>query len=174
MKVSHSSSLLARSGAVVAIVLACAAFGALLVAMNGAWTVVRVEGDLSTAERVAVQKAIEVPLESGYLTVDLEAVTRAVLKLSWPRDVVGAARVAELALHIEVRKEAVAARWGERAALSSSGEVIEVPQPLGEEFPMLQCAHAGGIEAMQVYQLLRDGLREHRSRDREARGERLW
>ena len=159
MKVSNSPRLISRVGKSLAVVAVFAGLVALLDGMNGPISVVRIRGDLSAAEGEAVQRAVEPAVEKGYLAVDLEEVTRAVLALSWPRDVM-VRRVWPSALEIEVRKEAVAARWGERAALSSSGEVLEVPQALGDDLPLLDCAVADGIEAMQTYQLLKDGLRD--------------
>jgi cell division protein FtsQ len=159
MKVSNSPRLFSRVGAGLAVLAVFAGLGALVEGMNGPISVVRIRGDLSAAEGEAVQKAIESAVADGYLAVDLDEVTRAVLALSWPRDV-AVRRVWPSVLEIELRKEAVAARWGEHAALSSSGEVIEVPQALGDDLPLLDCAIADGIGAMQTYQLLKDGLRE--------------
>jgi len=158
MRINDAPGLLAKSIAALAFAGVAAMTVVLVLGMNRAMSVVRIEGDLSGAERDAVQRAIAGSLEQGYLALDLDGVAGAVLALSWPREVL-VRRVWPSVLHIEVRKEAVTARWGVHAALSSSGEIIEVPQPLGDDLPLFECVHADGDQAMRVYRQLRDGLR---------------
>jgi cell division protein FtsQ len=159
MKVSHAPRLGSRIVASTLVALVVAAVGSVIAGLNSDVTVVRIRGDLSEGERAAVRSAISEAVATGYLTVSLSRVARAVLDLSWPRDV-AVRRVWPSSLEVDVSKEAVAARWGAHGALSSSGEVIAVPQALSEELPLLDCARAQGAEAMQTYLLLKDGLRD--------------
>jgi cell division protein FtsQ len=159
MKVSRPPRLGSRLLGAFAVLVVIGLIASVFAGLNRPVDVVRVRGDLSKAELAAVQEATKAVAASGYLTVDLAEVARAVLALSWPRDV-AVRRVWPSTLQIDVRKEAVAARWGEGRALSSSGEVIAVPQALPEELPLLDCARADGAEAMQTFLFLKDGLRD--------------
>jgi cell division protein FtsQ len=153
MKVSpvvpHSHRLL--SGALLASV--GAAFILVFFAINGPVRIVRVSGDLTAAERVAVEAAVMRRLSGGLLGLSLDDVVESVLALTWPRDV-RARREWPGVVDVSVTKDAIVARWGAGGALNSAGEVIAGVGTPDASLPMIRCATATGARAMQIFQML--------------------
>lgn len=153
MKVSpvapHSHRLLA--GALLAAV--GAAFIFVFFAINGPVRIVRVSGDLTAAERVAVESAVIQRLSGGLLGVSLDDVVEGVLALTWPRDV-RARREWPGVLDVSVTKDAIVARWGAGGTLNSAGEVIAGAGVPDASLPLIRCTTASGARAMQIFQML--------------------
>jgi cell division protein FtsQ len=130
-----------------------AAFILVFFAINGPVRVVRVSGDLTAAERVAVEAAVMRRLSGGLLGVSLDDVIDGVLALTWPRDV-RARREWPGIVDVSVTKDAIVARWGAGGALNSAGEVIAGVGTPDASLPMIRCATANGARAMQIFQML--------------------
>jgi len=147
--VSHSHRVL--SGAL----LVCVATALVLVffAINGPVRIVRVSGDLTAAERVAVEAAVMRRLSGGLLGLSLDDVVESVIALTWPRDV-RARREWPGVVDVSVTKDAIVARWGAGGALNSAGEVITGAEVPDASLPLINCATASGARAMQIFQML--------------------
>ena len=61
-------------------------------------------------------------------------------------------------LHVSIRRETLAARWGDEGYITSSGDMVPVPgiadDPLLADLPVLNVVYATGPEAMRVFNLL--------------------
>ena len=114
--------------------------------------VVRVEGELTAAERGQVRDAVNREIGAGSPTV--ADVVDVVEGLDWVRHVY-ARRVWPDALHIVVAHETPAARWGEDAWLSSDGSVVPNAALGGEmtvaNLPTIAATRADGVQAMEVF-----------------------
>jgi cell division protein FtsQ len=126
---------------------------ALVSKINRPVQIVRVTGDLTTAERDAVQAAVTERLDGGLLSVNLDDVVANVLALTWPRDV-RARRVWPSIVEVSVAKVPIVARWGDGFALNSVGDVIEAAGTPDTALPLIRCANANGARAMQIFQML--------------------
>jgi len=126
----------------------------LLAAANGPVRVVTVSGvDLTEPEQREVRGAVAAALTGNFLSLDLDAIARRVLALSWPHGV-SVRRVYPRAVAVQVSKEVFVARWGGGGVLNSEGVVIKTPAADVSRLPLLDCALADGAHAMQVYQAL--------------------
>lgn len=153
MKVSNRMPMSRRVLAVALFAGVGAALVALVVVINRPVQIVRVTGDLSTAERDAVQTAVSQRLEGGVLAVNLNDVVANVLALQWPRDV-RARRIWPGIVEVSVAKDPIVARWGDGFVLNSIGEVIDAPGVPDTTLPLIRCVNANGARAMQIFQAL--------------------
>jgi cell division protein FtsQ len=123
-----------------------------VVAMNRPVRVVHVEAELNPVEQAQVREAIDGLLGQGMLTLDLDEIVATMRGLAWPR-LVSVRREWPDGLVVTLIKETFVARWGERGAVNSAGEVftdVEFPADL----PTLRVAQAGATRAMQIFQML--------------------
>ena len=127
---------------------------ALLVAMNRPVKVVHVEAELSAIEQQQVRSAIDGLVGQGMLTLDLDEVVATMRQLAWPR-LVSARREWPDELVVRLVKETFVARWGDHGALNSAGEVFPGVE-LAADVPVLRAEQAGGLRAVQGFQLLND------------------
>jgi cell division protein FtsQ len=153
MKVSNRMPTVSRILAFTLLVVVGAALCTLLYAMNSPVQIVRVTGDLTTAERDAVQAAVARRIEGGLLSVSLDQVVGNVLALTWPRDV-RARRVWPSIIEVFVAKDAIVARWGDGFVLNSVGEVVDAAGVPDSTLPLIRCTNANGARAMQIFQML--------------------
>ena len=153
MKVSNRMPAGRRILAVALLVGVGAALCALLLAINRPVQIVRVTGDLTTAERDAVKDAVSKHLEGGLLSVNLDEVVGNVLALSWPRDV-RARRVWPSIVEVSVAKDPIVARWGDGFVLNSVGDVVDAAGMPDATLPLIRCTNANGARAMQIFQML--------------------
>jgi cell division protein FtsQ len=153
MKVSEGMSRGHRILAGALLVSVSSALAILLVVMNSPVQVVRVSGDLSPPERIAVKAAVSQRLDGGLLGVSLDDVVDNVVKLSWPREV-RARRVWPGIVDVWVTKDPIVARWGGGGVLNSGGEVVESAGTPDSSLPLIRCANANGARAMQMFQML--------------------
>ena len=151
------------------------AFGALItwIELDAPISVVRVEGQLDTAERAAIRQVVAAELRSdstriargakgtrsapsapsGILSTDLEEIQQAIHELSWPRHVT-VRRLWPDGLVVSVAKEMVIAAWRD-AYLHPEGKVVRWPVTL-TELPVFDCQVSQPRAAMEVYQRLND------------------
>jgi cell division protein FtsQ len=153
MKVSNRMPVGRRMLAVSLLAAIAVAIGVLLYAMNAPVQIVRVTGDLTTAERDAVQAAVAQRVEGGLLTVNLDQVVGNVVALTWPRDV-RARRVWPSIIEVSVAKDPIVARWGDGFVLNSVGDVVDAAGLPDATLPLIRCANANGARAMQIFQML--------------------
>ncbi|MXY54353.1 MAG: hypothetical protein F4Y86_17740 [Gammaproteobacteria bacterium] len=114
---------------------------------------VRIHGALSEAERNEVGAAASAAIVAGRRTA--ADIVEAVEDLGWSHSV-RAWRRWPGRMHVAVTREPLAARWGDGAYLTTSGEVVHLPDDIaGEGIPTLRTQQASGVEAMRVYGLLR-------------------
>ena len=114
---------------------------------------VRIHGALSEAERNEVGAAASSAIVAGRrAAADIVA---AVEDLGWSHSVRAWRRWPDR-MHVAVTREPLAARWGDGAYLTTSGEVVHLPDDIaGEDIPTLRTQRASGVEAMRLYGLLR-------------------
>ena len=114
---------------------------------------VRIHGALSEAERNEVGAAASAAIVAGRRTA--ADVVEAVEDLGWSHSVRAWRRWPDR-MHVAVTREPLAARWGDGAYLTTSGEVVHLPDDIaGEGIPTLRTHQASGVEAMRLYGLLR-------------------
>jgi len=114
---------------------------------------VRIHGALSEAERNEVGAAASAAIVAGRRTA--ADIVEAVQDLGWSHSV-RAWRRWPNRMHVAVTREPLAARWGDGAYLTTSGEVVDLPDDIaGEGIPTLRTHQASGVEAMRLYGLLR-------------------
>jgi len=153
MKVSNRMPTGRRVLAVALFVCVGVGFAALMYVINRPVQIVRVTGDLTTAERDAVKAAVSQRLEGGLLLVNLDDVVANVLALTWPREV-RARRVWPSIVEVSVVKDPIVARWGEGFVLNSVGDVIDAAGTPDAGLPLIRCVNANGARAMQIFQML--------------------
>jgi len=153
MKVSDRMPTGRRVLAVTLFACVGAGFAALVIAIDRPVQIVRVTGDLTTAERDAVKAAVSQRLEGGLLSVNLDDVVADVLALTWPRDV-RARRVWPSIVEVFVAKDSIVARWGDGFALNSVGDVIDAAGTPDAALPLIRCVNANGARAMRIFQML--------------------
>jgi len=144
------------------------AVGALItwIELDAPISVVRVEGQLDTAERAAIRRAMAAGLRagatdtrglvgvtSGILSTDLEALRQSIHALSWPRHVT-VRRSWPDGLVVSVDKEMVIAAWRD-AYLNTEGKVVQWPVAR-TDLPIFDCQVSQPRAAMEVYQRLND------------------
>ena len=114
---------------------------------------VRIHGALSEAERNEVGAAASAAIVAGRRTA--ADIVEAVEDLGWSHSVRAWRRWPDR-MHVAVTREPLAARWGDGAYLTTSGEVVHLPDDIaGEAIPTLRTHQASGVEAMRLYGLLR-------------------
>lgn len=122
---------------------------------------VRFAGDLTQGEGQEVQAAVAESLSRAGFDSAAD-VARAVEALDWVRDV-QVRRVWPDVLHVAVRRQTLAARWGDGGELylTTGGNVVALPpedrDPLLSQLPVLKASHATSAEAMRLNTLL-DGI----------------
>ena len=116
--------------------------------------VVHVEGELSAAERREVKAQIAGSLDARLLTLDLVALRRRILELSWPRAVSLRKRWPD-SLEVNVSKQTVVARWADGGYLTPGGEVVTTPD-VAVEMPTFECELSEPKRAMEIYRLLQE------------------
>lgn len=120
---------------------------------------VRVQGALSEAEQLAIRHVVSESLTGGLLSLDVNALTRRIHDLSWPRTV-AIWRVWPDSLVIQVEKASVVAAWGGGGYLTSAGDVVQLAegQP---DLPQLSTSMASPRRAMEMYQMLSSRVAPH-------------
>ena len=114
---------------------------------------VRIHGALSEAERNEVGAAASTTIVAGRRTA--ADILDAVQDLGWSHSVRVWRRWPNR-MHVAVTREPLAARWGDDAYLTTSGEIVDLPDDIaGEGIPTLRTRQASGVEAMRLYGLLR-------------------
>ena len=114
---------------------------------------VRIHGALSEAERNEVGAAASTTIVAGRRTA--ADIVDAVQDLGWSHSVRVWRRWPNR-MHVAVTREPLAARWGDDAYLTTSGEIVDLPDDIaGEGIPTLRTRQASGVEAMRLYGLLR-------------------
>ena len=95
-----------------------------------------------------MQGAVRATLDGGLLSADLDALSKGILRLGWPRNVT-IRRDWPGALEIKVEKPAVVARWRD-AYLASDGGVVRLPTERSG-LPRFECALSEPRRAMETY-----------------------
>ncbi len=111
---------------------------------------VRIAGDLTEIERQEIRAAVIETLDSAVTSV--VDVVAAIESLGWTRDT-RVRRIGSGVIDVSVKREALAARWGNAEYVTTAGEVVGAPGlPDQEEtLPTLSGAFSTSGEAMQVY-----------------------
>ena len=142
-------------------ILAAATWPLVLLAVLMMWNVldrpievVHVGSELSAEESAAVIDAVRRSIDGGVLSTDIDEVAKGLRELSWPRTV-AIRRIWPDRLEVDVTKVTLIARWRQDQYLTSTGAVVRVPEPVNN-LPMLDCAIASPVEAMEMYGMLRD------------------
>ena len=111
---------------------------------------VRIAGDLTEIERREIRAAVIETLDSAVTSV--VDVVAAIESLGWTRDT-RVRRIGSGVIDVSVKREALAARWGNAEYVTTAGEVVGAPGlPDQEEtLPTLSGTFSTSGEAMQVY-----------------------
>ena len=123
---------------------------------NADINIVRVEGELTEAERSQVRGAVTVALHGTSMGTAADIV-EAIQELGWVR-LVRVRRHWPDILHVAVIRETLAARWGDDAWLTAGGNVV--PAPSNHELvgaarlPAIRTHLSDGPQAMQVFDLI--------------------
>lgn len=117
---------------------------------------VAIEGPLTAAERNQVSQVVSEELARPGIR-GAGSVAAALQALGWVRHV-EVRRDWPDRLHVAIRRETLAARWGDEGYITSSGDMVPVPgggdDPLLADLPVLKAAYATGPESMRVFNVL--------------------
>lgn len=124
-------------------------------------SLVRVDGELTAAERARATELVSLFLPAGVLSLDTRALRDLLEQESWV-DSVSLWRTWPDAVRLEIRAEAAVARWRTDALLSARGLVIE-PLELIEldTLPRLAGPDGSAERVMQTFQRITDVLRPY-------------
>ena len=114
---------------------------------------VRIAGDLTEVERREIRAAVAEALDSAVTgAVDMVA---AIEGLGWTRDA-QVRRVGPGVIDVSVKREALAAQWGNAAYVTTAGEVVGAPGSPDPEQPLpkLYGSLSASDEVMDVYDKL--------------------
>ena len=111
---------------------------------------VRIDGDLTEIERQEIRNAVFRTVDSA--ATGVRDVVAAIEDLGWTRDT-RVRRMGGGVIDVSVRREALAARWGNAEYVTAAGEVIGAPgAPTREEtLPTLSGTVSTSGEIMQAY-----------------------
>ena len=111
---------------------------------------VRIAGELTEIERQEIRAAVMETLDSAVTGV--VDVVEAIEALGWTRDT-RVSRTGPGVIDVSVRREPLAARWGNAKFVTTGGEVVGAPGlPVAEEtLPKLSGTLFTSAETMQVY-----------------------
>ncbi len=122
-------------------------------------TMVRVVGDLSVANQLAIQQQ-SMPYSAGtYFTVDIAAVRNALEELPWVANA-EVSRVWPDQLQVAVQEQLPVARWGSDALLSTQGYLFTtVDVSAYQHLPQLTGPKDAQLRVMQQYLIFSQALR---------------
>lgn len=124
-------------------------------------SLVRIDGELTTAERARATELVSLFLPAGVLSLDTREVRDLLEQESWV-DSVSLWRSWPDAVRLEIRAEAAVARWRTDALLSARGRIIEPLELLGlDSLPRLAGPDGSAAQVMQTFQRIADVLRPH-------------
>jgi len=124
-------------------------------------SVVRVDGELTAAERARATELVSLFLPAGVLSLDTRALRDLLEQESWV-DSVALWRSWPDAVRLEIRAEAAVARWRTDALLSARGRIIEPLELLElDTLPRLAGPDGSAERVMQTFQRIADVLRPH-------------
>lgn len=125
-----------RDGTLVLVLLAAVYSGTLWV-LDQPVSSVKVEAPFQRISPVQVEAAISPWVEQGFLGADLERIRLVIAELDWVEHV-AVRRSWPASLHITIREERAAARWGEQGLLNVYGELfVAEASHIPAELPVL-------------------------------------
>ena len=137
----------------------------LLVTGTGLWLLLdrpverlRVSGELSPAEQAVVMDRLLQEELGGILSVDIDHLRGVLDGLQWARDITVRRRWPNQ-LEFNLRRVTPVARWGQDLYVSAEGELLDIPAPQ-TELPLFSVAHGTPTEAMEIYRLLHQLVRD--------------
>lgn len=123
--------------------------------------VVRIDGELTKAERARATELVSLYLPAGVLSLDTRGLRDLLEAESWV-DSVSLWRSWPDAIRLEVRAETAVARWRNDALLSARGRIIEPLELMGlDSLPRLAGPDGSAERVMQTFQRIADVLRPH-------------
>ena len=111
-----------------------------------------VQGDLSTAEQLALTQALENHAFSGVLSTSLADVKAVVAKMEWTRDI-SVRRSWPDGFEVLLTKQKPLARWAQDHYVVASGELLQMPDAY-PGLPHFAVELSTPREAMEIYRLL--------------------
>lgn len=124
-------------------------------------TVVRIDGELTQAERARATELVSLYLPAGVLSLDTHAMRELLESESWV-DSVSLWRSWPDTVRLDIRAETAVARWRTDTLLSARGRIIEPLELLGlDALPRLAGPEGSAEHAMQTFQRIADVLRHH-------------
>lgn len=151
---------LGRFGAAAAIAIVLAAAALLVFAqLNRPIAHMRIEGQLSAAERALIKEALAGYTDAHILTTPLDAVVADVAALGWPQQV-SARRVWPDALVLRIHKQDVIARWNNGQYLTNNARVIDQADGAAE-LPQIETDSLSPEAALTALQHLDELARLH-------------
>lgn len=125
-----------------------------LLAAGQGLRVVKIEGELTTAEAEDVRRQIAGALNGGFFTLNAARLRERVLELAWPGEV-SVRKIWPDEVVVRVARETVAARWGDGSFLNPTGEVVNALAH-SRDVPVFDCRLASAQEAMEVHRYLQE------------------
>ena len=110
---------------------------------------VRIEGELTPAEKLILRKKVERVLEKDP-SPNPKRIVNQILELAW----IGTVRVRRNwpdAMDVFVERETIVARWGDQSYLTLEGKVVEIPQGIKDVLPTLRATTSDSQTAMELY-----------------------
>ena len=128
----------------------------------GPLDLVRVEGDLSDAERKIVVAAVNDVMSTGDV-VNVRDIRDKVTNIDWIRAVT-VRRNWPNSVHVTVNRELPTARWGFDSYLNSNGNVLSMAQKYPFDLPIINAATTDSSSSMKLFKTFsalveRSGLR---------------
>ncbi|MGC1523669.1 MAG: cell division protein FtsQ/DivIB, partial [Steroidobacteraceae bacterium] len=128
-----------------------AGLGALTWALDRPLRVISMDGSFQRVSPGQIEKAVAPFSQSGFMSVDLDAIQRAVEALPW----VDHARIQRRwpnSLHVTVIEQTAAARWGESGLLNTRGELfVKAAAHVPAELPRLSGPEGSESQVAQRY-----------------------
>ena len=128
-----------------------AGLGVLTWALDRPLRVISMDGSFQRVSPGQIEKAVAPFSQSGFMSVDLDAIQRAVEALPW----VDHARIQRRwpnSLHVTVIEQTAAARWGESGLLNTRGELfVKAAAHVPAELPRLSGPEGSESQVAQRY-----------------------
>ncbi len=123
---------------------------------------VRVEGDLSDAERTIVVAVVNEAISIGDV-VNVRDLHEKIVNIDWIR-AVSVRRNWPNSVHLIVNRELPTARWGFDAYLNGNGDVLSLVENYSFELPLVNASSTGSVSSVKLFKTFstlvgRSGLR---------------
>ena len=122
---------------------------------------VRVEGELANLDTQGVRAVVNPLVHHGFLTLDLDAIERAVLDVAWVRSV-RISRVWPDTVQLDIQEQKPVARWGNGSLITEGTDVFPVSGQMSdyEQLPNMQGPVGRKAEVLRLFSELNKKYRQ--------------